>query len=126
MLQQSLVVFAKDKDRVAAYYRQSLDLSVVQSEPSHDLMRADGVEVIVHSIPESHAAAIVIDSPPVPREDTPFKPVFVVASLAAVRRAAEATGGHLRPDSAAWQFEGRVILDGWDPEGNIVQFQQAL
>jgi hypothetical protein len=43
-----------------------------------------------------------------------------------VRRAVEATGGYLEPESAAWHFRGHTVLDGWDPEGNIVQFKQAL
>jgi hypothetical protein len=57
--------------------------------------------------------------------ETPLKPTFVVASLADVRRAAQATGGYLKPDDGAWRFRGRVVLDGWDPEGNIVQFKRA-
>jgi hypothetical protein len=64
-------------------------------------------------------------SPPAPRDDTAFKPTFVVASLADVRRAAESTGGFLKPDAGAWQFRGHTVVDGWDPEGNIVQFKQV-
>lgn len=54
-----------------------------------------------------------------------FEPTFVVVSLEAVRSAAQATGGYLKPDSGAWHFRGHVVIDGWDPEGNIVQFKQA-
>jgi hypothetical protein len=25
----------------------------------------------------------------------------------------------------AWRFRGHIVLDGWDPEGNVVQFKQA-
>jgi hypothetical protein len=25
----------------------------------------------------------------------------------------------------AWRFRGFVVLDGWDPEGNVVQFKQV-
>jgi hypothetical protein len=39
--------------------------------------------------------------------------------------AAKATGGHLKPLKQAWRFRGFVVLDGWDPEGNIVQFKQV-
>ena len=67
---------------------------------------------------------VTIAKPPQPREDTPFKPTFVVASLSEVRLAVEATGGYLKPDSGAWHFRGHTVLDGWDPEGNIVQFTQ--
>lgn len=92
MSQQGLVVFAKNKKRVSAFYQQTLGLAVFESEPSHDLLRGHGHEVVVHSISRRYASGITITKPPSPREDTPFKPTFVVTSLAAVRIAAEATG----------------------------------
>jgi predicted enzyme related to lactoylglutathione lyase len=125
MLQQGLVVFAKNKKRLSAFYQQALGLALEESDSSHDLLRGNGYEVVIHSIPRKYAASINIAKPPEPREDTPFKPTFVVPSLANVRRAAEATGGYLKPDSGAWHFRGHTVLDGWDPEGNIVQFKQA-
>lgn len=125
MLQQGLVVFAKNVRRVSAFYRGTLGLAVEESDSSHDLLRGHGYEVVVHAIPRKLAAGIAIDKPPQPRQETPFKPTFVVDSLAAVREAAEATGGCLKPEAGAWRFRGHVVLDGWDPEGNIVQFKQA-
>lgn len=124
MLQQGLVVFAKHKKRVSAFYQQTLGLTVEATDSSHDLLRGQGYEVVVHTIPRKLAAGIAIEDPPRPRADTPFKPTFVVSSLADVRRAVEATGGYLKPDAGAWHFRGHTVLDGWDPEGNIVQFKQ--
>jgi predicted enzyme related to lactoylglutathione lyase len=125
MLHQGLVVFAKNKTRVSAFYQRTLGLDVLECETSHDLLRGQGMEVVVHTIPRRIAVGITIAKPPMPREDTPLKPTFVVASLADVRRAVDATGGYLRPDDGAWHFRGHVVLDGWDPEGNVVQFKQA-
>jgi len=125
MLQQGLVVFAKNKKRVSAFYQQTLGLEVHESDSTHDLLRGQGYEVVVHTIPRKYAASITICKPPQPREETPFKPTFVVASLSEVRRAVGATGGYLKPEAGAWHFRGHVVLDGWDPEGNIVQFKQA-
>ena len=125
MLQQGLVAFAKNKKRVSAFYQQALGLVVEESDTSHDLLRGYGYEVVIHTIPRTIAASIVLADPPAPREETPLKPTFVVGSLAAVRRAVEATGGYLKPESGAWHFRGHVVLDGWDPEGNVVQFKQA-
>ena len=90
MLQQGLVVFAKNKKRVSAFYQQTLGLKVEGSDTSHDLLRGNGYEVVVHSIPRKYAAGIAIAKPPQPRDETPFKPTFVVASLTEVRRAVEA------------------------------------
>jgi predicted enzyme related to lactoylglutathione lyase len=125
MSQQGLVVFAKSKPRVSAFYRQTLRLDVVESDTTHDLLRGHGYEVVVHAIPRRVAAGIVIADPPEPREETPFKPTFVVPSLDDVRVAAQATGGFLKPRAGAWHFRGHEVLDGWDPEGNVVQFKQA-
>ena len=125
MPQQGLVVYAKNKKRVSAFYQQTLGLEVHESESSHDLLRGHSCEIVVHSIPRKHAAGIKVSKTPEPRDETPFKPTFVVLSLSEVRLAAEATGGYLKPEAAAWHFRGQVLLDGWDPEGNIVQFKQA-
>jgi predicted enzyme related to lactoylglutathione lyase len=125
MLQQGLVVFAKNKKLVSSFYQQALGLEIHESDSSHDLLRGHGYEVVVHTIPRKYAAGITIARPPEPRDETPFKPTFVVPSLIQVRSAAETTGGHLKPEAAAWHFRGHIVLDGWDPEGNIVQFKQA-
>jgi predicted enzyme related to lactoylglutathione lyase len=123
-IHQALVVFAKNTRRVAAFYQQALDLQVLEDAASHQLLRGHGIELVVHAIPRRIAAGITIGKPPRPREDVPLKPVFVVADLEAVRRVAQATGGALKPAEAAWHFRGATVLDGWDPEGNIVQFRQ--
>lgn len=123
-IQQGLVVYAKNKKRVSAFYQQTLGLSVEESEPSHDLLRGAGCEMVVHAIPRKYAAGIKLSRPPQPREETPFKPTFVVPDLEAVRRAAKKAGGHLQPAERSWRYRGCVVLDGWDPEGNVVQFKQ--
>jgi catechol-2,3-dioxygenase len=125
MQQQGLVVFAKNKKRVSAFYQQTLGLAVEATDASHDLLRGNGYEVIVHTIPRKYAASITTTKPPQPRDDTPFKPTFIVPSLTELRRAVEAAGGYLKPESGAWHFRGHTVLDGWDPEGNIVQFKQV-
>jgi predicted enzyme related to lactoylglutathione lyase len=123
-LQQGCVVFAKNKKRVSAFYQLTLGLAVEESDSSHDLLRGRGYEIVVHSIPRKYAATIKLANPVAPRDETPFKPTFVVTDLEAVRIAAAKTGGYLKPTERAWHFRGCTVLDGWDPEGNIVQFKQ--
>lgn len=122
--QQGCVVFAKNKKRVSAFYQQTLALTVVECEPTHDLLRGHGYELVIHAIPRKYATAITIARPPVAREDAALKPTFVVTDLERVRAATEATGGYLKPAALAWKIRGCIVLDGWDPEGNIVQFKQ--
>ena len=123
-IRQGLVVYAKDKRRVSHFYRQTLGLDAIEDESTHDLLRGPGIEVVIHAIPEEYASQISIANPPQIREETPLKPVFLVQSLEAVRLAAEATGGSLQPAHRAWRYNGAVVLDGCDPEGNVVQFRQ--
>ena len=123
-VQQGCVVFAKNKKRVTAFYQQTLELVAEESESSHDLLRGNGYEVVIHSIPRKYAAEIKIAKPVQPRENTPIKPTFVVGDLEAARAAATKTGGYLKPLEGAWRFRGCIVLDGWDPEGNVVQFKQ--
>jgi hypothetical protein len=119
-----LVVFAKNVAQVAAYYRATLALNTVEDEASHVLLQGRGIELVIHAIPKGIAAQIHITQPPELREETPLKPTFTVASLEAVRVATEATGGWLKPLAKAWQIRGATVLDGGDPEGNVVQFKQ--
>jgi len=121
---QGLVIFAKNKDQVSAFYKQALELEAQESEKTHDLLVGHGHEVVVHAISKAYAASIEISSPPAPREETPLKPTFVVKDLEVVRAAAQKTGGFLKPLKQAWRFRGFIVLDGWDPEGNVVQFKQ--
>jgi predicted enzyme related to lactoylglutathione lyase len=122
--QQGFVIFAKNKKRVSAFYQETLGLRAVESESSHDQLQGGGYEIVVHAIPRKIAAGISIAKPPVPRSDGAIKPTFVVRSLAAVRAAAEKTGGSLTSEADAWHFRGCTVLDGYDPEGNRVQFKQ--
>lgn len=121
---QGLVLFAKNKEKVSSFYQQALGLKLEESDKTHDLLVGHGQEVVVHAISKAYADSIEIATPPVPRDDTPMKPTFVVEDLEVVHAAAKATGGHLKPLKQAWHFRGFVVLDGWDPEGNIVQFKQ--
>ena len=123
-IHQGLVVFAKNKQRVSAFYRETLGLAVLEQAAGHDLLQGAGIEVVVHSIPRKQAATITISQPPLLRESQAMKPTFVVDSLERVRAAAEATGGGLKPLAGAWHIRGATVLDGHDPEGNVVQFKQ--
>jgi predicted enzyme related to lactoylglutathione lyase len=121
---QGLVIFAKNKELVSSFYQQALGLKLEESDKTHELLVGQGHEVVVHAISKAYANSIEIASPPVPRDETPMKPTFVVEDLEVVRSAAKSTGGFLKPLKQAWKFRGFVVLDGWDPEGNIVQFKQ--
>ena len=124
--QAGLVVFAKSVKKLSAFYVRTLGLEVLESTRSHQLLGGNGYEVVVHAIPAKIAREITIAKPPVLREDSAMKPSFVVPDLQALRLAVVATGGWLKPEDMAWAIRGYTVLDGCDPEGNILQFKQKL
>ncbi len=125
-LRQGLVVFAKNKKRVSVFYQRTLGLKVIEEASTHDLLRGPGIEIVVHAIPRAIASQITITRPPQPREESPLKPTFVVPDIENVRAHATSTGGWLKPAEHAWTIRGASVLDGRDPEGNIVQFKQLI
>ena len=122
---QALCVFAKQVDKVSLFYQQALGLKVEVSDKMHDLLVGQNYEVVVHAISKAYAQSIEIESPPKRRDDVALKPAFVVDDLEVVRAAAKANGGFLKPIKQAWRIRGFIVLDGWDPEGNVIQFKQV-
>ena len=119
----TFVVYAKDIERVAEFYRRTLNIAALEETSGFILLAGDGTELSVVRIPDALAETIAIVSPPVVRENTPMKVSFWLPSLSAVRDAATSTGGGLRPPETAWTWRGMLHIDGFDPEGNVVQFR---
>ncbi len=122
---QALCVFAKNVEQVSLFYQQALKLKVQASDKTHDLLVGQNHEVVVHAISKAYAESINIESPPIRRDDVALKPTFVVDDLEVVRTAAKVNGGYLKPLKQAWRFRGYIVLDGCDPEGNVIQFKQV-
>jgi len=122
---QALCVFAKNVEKVSLFYQQALGLKVQVSDKTHDLLVGQNYEVVVHAVSKAYAQSIEIDSPPKRRDDVALKPAFVVDDLEMVRAAAKANGGFRKPTKPAWRIRGFIVLDGWDPEGNVIQFKQV-
>lgn len=121
----SAVIYAKNKDTVAEFYRSTLSLTVEEADAGFTLLTGPGIELSVVQIPEQIARTFSVASPPEVRESTPLKCSFLVSSFEAVRQAAARTGGSLKPLEAAWSWRGALHLDGNDPEGNVVQFRRS-
>ena len=121
-----VVVYAKDIAKVAEFYRQTLNAVSVEETSGFIVLARNALELSVVRIPHEIAETIIIASPPVLREETPVKCSFLVPDFDAVRAAAIATGGGLGPLESAWSWRGLLHLDGFDPEGNVVQFRVAV
>ena len=124
MMTHGMVIFAKDTSRVSAFYQKALNLEITETQKSHTVLTGNGIEIVIHAIPAKVASGITLSSPPELRANCAIKPAFRVEDLEAVKVAAQATGGTLKPIEKAWNIRGAKVLDGCDPEGNVVQFKQ--
>lgn len=123
----ALVIFAVNVKAVADFYEAVLELSPCSKpgDSKKDIrLGDDGVELLIHSIPPRIANTIVIESPPVAREDTSMKPVFDVNSLAEALEQVSLRGG--RRTERTFTIDGLTRHDVVDPEGNVVQLRGSL
>lgn len=120
------VLFAKDLSRVAKFYEELLSMAVKHADGRIIVLESAAFQLVVHAIPKEIADTFEITSPPLRREDVPTKLFFPVDSIAETRARAVALGGALNPQNAEWESRGFRACDGHDPEGNVVQFREAL
>lgn len=118
------VLFAKDLPKIAKFYEELLHMSVVVAERDHIVLESAEFQLVGHAIPKQIAESISITSPPELRTDVPTKLFFPVASLAEARAKAPSLGGALYPTNKEWGARGFRACDGYDPEGNVVQFRE--
>lgn len=121
MAHTGAVLFAKDMERVAAFYEGVFAMPVVRRGADHVALAAGAFELIVHAIPAHIAATFTIATPPERREEASVKLCLPLANIAEARRVAARLGGVLDPADREWEFEDRRVCDGVDPEGNVVQ-----
>ncbi|WLT32325.1 VOC family protein [Geothrix sp. PMB-07] len=117
------VIYAKDITKVGSFYAAITDLSVTETEPGHVVLEAMGFQLVIVAMRQDIADRVSISEPPTPRTETAIKPVFFVPSIKEARVQASANGGLLNPPNREWQFQGSIVCDGNDPEGNIFQLR---
>src|SRR5262245_23763071 len=119
------VLFAQNLDQVAIFYSNVLGLAEANRDNDHILLESSGFELAVHRVLGHAAKFIEVAEPPVRRASAAFKPVFFVQSLARVREIVKAHGGTMEPKDMEWSFNGLVVCDALDPEGNVIQFRET-
>jgi predicted enzyme related to lactoylglutathione lyase len=121
----SAVVFAKEIERIADFYRIVLGLSSIHTDKDHVVLDGDGFQLVIHGIPKEIAATIEIATPPSVRETIPIKICLPVESIQASRQKADELGGQIKPKNNEWQARGFRACDGFDPEGNVFQVRES-
>ena len=118
------VIYVIDVPRLTEFYSAVAGLSVTSSAPDHAILESGPFQLVIHAVPTSIAATIEIASPPIRREDTPIKLIFLVPSISVAREVAHAHGGQLNPAEREWSFQIYRVCDGHDPEGNVIQLRE--
>jgi catechol 2,3-dioxygenase-like lactoylglutathione lyase family enzyme len=115
------MIFAKDMQRMTAFYRDGIGLRLLEekSQEGWAELEAGAVMLVLHGIPAEIAKDIHVTSPPKRRDQTPIKLVFRTPDVAQAR-------AHLIAHGAV-MFEPRSWggCDGMDPEGNVFQILKA-
>lgn len=118
------VLFGKDLPRLARFYSQVANLNITLEESRLIVLESASFQLVLHALPPAVANKLVIASPPQLRTDVPVKLVFPVASLTLARQQASELGGGLNPSEQQWQARNFSACDGFDPEGNVVQWRE--
>jgi len=119
-----VLIYAKNLLSVSAFYEQVLDARVLHADDEHRVLQSSDAQLIIHAIPEHYSRSIVIQVPPVAREEQAIKPFFTVESLAAAEHIAEQCGG--RVWGPVWPGPGMQVRNVCDPEGNIVHLRECV
>ncbi|WP_019916924.1 glyoxalase/bleomycin resistance/dioxygenase family protein [Methyloversatilis discipulorum] len=119
-----VLIYSKNLLSVSTFYEQVLDARVLHADDEHRVLQSSDAQLIIHAIPEQYSRSIVIQVPPVAREEQAIKPFFTVPSLATAERIAEQRGG--RVWGPVWPGPGMQVRNVCDPEGNIVHLRESV
>jgi predicted enzyme related to lactoylglutathione lyase len=119
------VLYAKDPERLAAFYAAVAGLQVTGRQESFLVLGSPSSQLVIVRIPKRFADTVEIEAPPTRRERAAIKLVFVVEDIEEARAKAAELGGELNSSSREWEFEGAKVCDGHDPEGNVFQLRRA-
>jgi predicted enzyme related to lactoylglutathione lyase len=114
------ILYVKDLERMKRFYSALLGADPTNQEWSDSwaTFETDGARLSLHAIPAEIARSVVIQSPPIPREQQAIKLIFEVTNVESERARLESLGAQIlrRP----WQKTGEAC-DAVDPEGNVFQ-----
>jgi len=118
-----VLFYAKDLLRVSTFYEKVLGARVLVADEVHRVLQSPDVQLVIHAIPEAYSRSIVIETPPVPREEQAIKPFFTVDDLAAAEALVVSCGGKVW--GPPWAGPGMTVRNACDPEGNIVHLRDG-
>ena len=121
------MIFALNVKILSDFYKDVLSLSPTPQpgDSKKDIrLGNDAEELLIHSIPNRIAKSIVIQSPPIPRDNSAMKPMFDVESLSIALERVTLLGGIVT--ERTFTLDGLTRHDIVDPEGNVVQLRSSV
>jgi predicted enzyme related to lactoylglutathione lyase len=112
MLLRRAILFAKDVERLTAFYRDALGLPFLPDRSQAGWAEFEGLAL--HALP----AQPDLPDPAPRREDSWIKLVFATDDVAGTRERLAAHGARM---DEPFRWEGGSYCDGVDPEGNVFQ-----
>ncbi|HRJ26763.1 MAG TPA: VOC family protein [Fimbriimonadaceae bacterium] len=118
------VIYALDARKLARFYADVLDFD--REEVDEDFVRLVGPqsELVIVQAPAEWTDSVVIESPPALREETAIKFFLQVRSIPEARSQAARLGGGIYDEDREWMMGSFLVVDGFDPEGNIFQLRE--
>jgi len=111
------LIYAKDLERLSAFYRELLAMTVLIADEHHQVIESTDIQLIIHAIPPAFAKDITIATPPAPRQEQAIKLFFTVPGLAEAEQRITSSGG--RVFGPTYEGPGFCTRNACDPEGNI-------
>lgn len=118
------VLFASDCFELARFYAEALDFVARERGEGFVRLERDGFELLVHAMHGDAASRARPGTLSRRRSNNPVKLVFTVDGIDTTREIMERLAGRLDDDAKAWRFRGGRVLDGEDPEGNVIQLRE--
>ena len=118
MRQVSAVLFARDQNKVAAFYAAVFRAETRSSDANYTSLNCAGFVLTVHQIP----AHLLPEDPGVPvlrREAGAIRVDYPVMDLDQARREASRLGGCVDAQPPPWAGSDARFFLGQDPEGNV-------
>jgi predicted enzyme related to lactoylglutathione lyase len=115
--------YAKNLLAVSNFYEKVLGAQVLHEDNDHRVLQSLDAQLIIHAIPAQYSNSVVIEVPPVPRQEQAIKPFFTVENLDSAEKVAEQCGGKVW--GPIWAGPGMKVRNVCDPEGNIVHLRDG-
>jgi predicted enzyme related to lactoylglutathione lyase len=121
----SAVLFAKDFQRVASFYREVFCAQLLRSDAEHEVLECLGFHLVIHQIPQTFAPSTIVTAPPKRRERAAIRLDFPVADMEKSRGSAQRLGGQIDEEPPSWAAADEMFFLGHDPEGNVIGVMPA-